>query len=764
MASLQSVPFAAAMESGGFRAHLAIVVAVVTLKCALLDSYTSTDFEVHRNWMAITHHLPLAEWYRSAVSEWTLDYPPFFAYFEWLLARVAAVVDSRILVLHAEPFFSASTLYFQRFSVIFTDLFYIAAAWLCVRCVVSSLQWPSDKHAARLKFVGFVLLASNPALILIDNVHFQYNSMLTAWLLLSVASIASGRPLLGALFFSVLLNFKHLYLYYVPAYVAHYLVAFLLPLDKAFVGRFVKLALAVGGPLVASFGPFLLAGSFELLGQILSRLFPFHRGLTHALWAPNFWAIYNAADFVAFQVARCFPNLLPFVPTLSQYTSGLVKEYSHSVLWNVSPLATLSLILMALTPLVYRRMKNPRGDIVVDMVLCSFAFFFFGWHVHEKAILMISVPLTVLALKDYRYVSCFVLLCVSGYTSILPLFFTPLESCFKYAFLSFVILLHISLLMSTLKIASSAVVPFLDRLYIAGLVATEIYKCTLHEVIFRGSMPFLPIMVTSIYCAVGVSLAYVRFLRVTYRGDHCEPLKAECIRFEEKCKAKSSMSLINEAGVRYIGGIDISTCKTNNSLAVVSYTVLSYPDLQVIHEMDEIEYIPYPYINSFLAVREAEPMSRLILKCSRMHPETKADVVLVDANGKYHSREFGLACHIGHRCGIPTIGVSKSLNLSPLIDSRAPKDELKNLEKEVTKMSEARKTPGPFRLPFSENLQAVKTQNSKVPLFVSVGYGIDLEEAGKIVYRSAVSRIPQPIHLSDLRSRELVREYYENPS
>jgi len=80
--------------------------------------------------MSIVYNLPLGHWYHSQISKWTLDYPPFFAYFEWVLAKLASFIDPNILTLGKEEYFSTSTLYFQRISVIMADFIYVRGGFL----------------------------------------------------------------------------------------------------------------------------------------------------------------------------------------------------------------------------------------------------------------------------------------------------------------------------------------------------------------------------------------------------------------------------------------------------------------------------------------------------------------------------------------------------------------------------------------------------------------------------------------------------------
>jgi hypothetical protein len=59
-----------------------------------------------------------------------LDYPPFFAYFEWMLSQAAAYVDSGLLNVKDLGYDNWQTIYFQRATVIVTELVLVYALHL----------------------------------------------------------------------------------------------------------------------------------------------------------------------------------------------------------------------------------------------------------------------------------------------------------------------------------------------------------------------------------------------------------------------------------------------------------------------------------------------------------------------------------------------------------------------------------------------------------------------------------------------------------
>lgn len=81
-------------------------------------------------------------------------------------------------------------------------------------------------------------------------------------------------------------------------------------------------------------------------------MFPFKRGLCHAYWAPNFWALYNVVDKVGASVFRTGTN------TVSN-TGGLVQDTQHQFLPNVPPVATFVLTTLAMIPFIVKLISKP---------------------------------------------------------------------------------------------------------------------------------------------------------------------------------------------------------------------------------------------------------------------------------------------------------------------------------------------------------------------------------------------------------------------
>lgn len=151
------------------------------------------------------------------------------------------------------------------------------------------------------------------------------------------------------------------------------------------------------------------------------------------------------------------------------------------------------------------------------MTLCGYASFLFGWHVHEKAILTVIIPFSLIALKDRRYLGAFRPLAVAGHVSLFPLLFTTMEFPIKTVY---TVTWLVGLLAAFDKITPAPAHPrffLLDRfslLYITVAIPLIAYTSLFHGLLFGSKLEFLPLMFTSSYSAVGVFGSWVGFMNV----------------------------------------------------------------------------------------------------------------------------------------------------------------------------------------------------------------------------------------------------------
>lgn len=491
---------------------IVIVFLLITcVKLLFIPAYRSTDFEVHRNWLAIAYNLPIDKWYFEDSSEWTLDYPPLFAWFEYLLSIVASWFDAKMLILDNHYYASFKTILFQRLSVMITDIFFAYGVYRC--SLVFKKGW-------RSQVVLPILLLTNIGLLFVDHIHFQYNGMMYGFLLLSCANMFQINYLNAALWFLVLLNFKHIYLYIAPAYMVYLLRNYCVSTKKVSL-KFkdvlnsisLKNTFFLGVTVISAFLITYLPFANQIK-QVLSRLFPFKRGLCHAYWAPNVWAIYNVADKATVLLATKLGfNLKNEVASM---TGGLVQEFTHSVLPSITPLTTMVLSIMFMLPALTKLwMSGPNSkQFVRCLVLCGLTSFLFGWHVHEKAILMVIIPLSIMSIVDSKDASIFLLLSTVGHYSLFPLLFPSSLLLIKlillilyqsYAFYSLSNLYNLHSQKCRLPLLST-----LESLYIVGLAPLFIYENFIHFALIK-TLPYLPLLLTSVYCSVGVIYSWFKY-------------------------------------------------------------------------------------------------------------------------------------------------------------------------------------------------------------------------------------------------------------
>ncbi|KAM3865018.1 endonuclease V-like [Diretmus argenteus] len=209
------------------------------------------------------------------------------------------------------------------------------------------------------------------------------------------------------------------------------------------------------------------------------------------------------------------------------------------------------------------------------------------------------------------------------------------------------------------------------------------------------------------------------------------------------------------SGLERVGGVDLSFIKGDDVNACAQLVVLSYPELEVLYEDCQMVTLTAPYIAGFLAFRETPYLLEALQRLESSQPKLLPQVVLVDGNGLFHYREFGLACHLGVLSGLPCVGVAKNL-----LQVQGVK-----MNKEHRSQIAALKKGGDF-FPLTASSGKVlgkalrSSDSSSKPVYVSVGHKISLDTAVRLTHSCCRYRVPEPIRQADIRSREYLRIHY----
>lgn len=246
--------------------------------------------------------------------------------------------------------------------------------------------------------IALVAILMQPATILIDHGHFQYNTVMLGFAVATLSSMIAGRPLWGCVFFVGALGFKQMALFYAPAIFAYLLGICLFP--KINIVRFFGIALTTLAAFAVLYLPFLAGIAYDVhrgisydklpLPPIMESL-PIH-------WDPQAWYY----PFVL-ELTQSIHRIFPFSRGLFEdkvaniwctiHTIHKLHRYPIELLQRLA-LATTSAAI--LPPCLIIFFKPKRSLLPLAFAAVSWGFFLCSYQVHEKNVLLPLLPMTLL--------------------------------------------------------------------------------------------------------------------------------------------------------------------------------------------------------------------------------------------------------------------------------------------------------------------------------------------------------------------------------
>jgi len=244
--------------------------------------------------------------------------------------------------------------------------------------------------------IALAAVLLQPATILIDHGHFQYNTVMLGLVVASLDAILAGRMLWACIFFVGALGFKQMALYYAPVMFAYLLGICVFP--RVRILRLINIALITIAAFALLFAPLLITATKAEAREFIAS----------SPQSPLLQALPNSLDktsviyAIIFQLAQTIHRVLPFARGIFEdkvanawcaiHTFYKLNRFDTSLLQRASLGATLGSIIVPCA-IIFR---HPRASLILPAMSCvSWGFFLFSFQVHEKSVLLPLLPMTL---------------------------------------------------------------------------------------------------------------------------------------------------------------------------------------------------------------------------------------------------------------------------------------------------------------------------------------------------------------------------------
>lgn len=278
------------------------------------------------------------------------------------------------------------------------------------------------------------------------------------------------------------------------------------------------------------------------------------------------------------------------------------------------------------------------------------------------------------------------------------------------------------------------------------------------------------------------------------------------------------LTLVGGVDISFVENSDAACA----ALVVCAYPPAADGSMRVVHELMQMVTLTEPYVPGFLAFREVPHLLRLIDEVRAKTPQFTPQLIMVDGqsardgqrqrqresrrtapidavrcvmwlrslctgNGMLHPRgshtsragnacqcsrapsfprqrslrrgvcavrRFGLACQLGVLADVPTLGIGKNLHMIDGLERDAVDAEAARC---LQRGGQSFPLVGDSGTTWGACVRS--TDSARNPIFVSIGHRISLDTAVRLAHACCQHRIPEPVRLADLRSREFIRQW-----